>query len=162
MDKAAEFVASWAGPTIRSRWAQIVFWDREDLDKLHQRENSRKAQSNHSGVEFDLAWMEKMALKHALRPYWDSKIEDFIQKDRMNMFFSQVYPIWAAIVSSRIEADNRGTRDFDELQVLHDCDLRIFESGYRPDRLVPRTEKENQRQEQKERLMPKAREVYAD
>lgn len=85
----------------------------------------------------------------------------------MRLFESQVYPVWAPIVSRNMtqetnDKNNDCSKDFDNLSTLHECDLAIFNYGVRPDRMPSRTEAEEKKDNQKRRVVEEAESLYQE
>lgn len=117
------------------RWAQIIFWSREDLEELQRRE-VLQAKSSEALVAQgkgplpieDLGWMAMMQKKYSLEPYWVD-CDEPTKELRMKQFERSIYPIWKGIASRMIPAGAG------ELAILHAQDLAIFASGERITRI---------------------------
>lgn len=108
--------------------------------------------------------MEQINLKMGLIPFWNNDVDESDKKNRLEMFYAKIYPIWASIVSRKMEIEvNDETRDkskdFIDREVLHLCDIAIHESMHRPDRDTATRTQKNQR---KEEVVYAAREVYSE
>ena len=111
--------------------------------------------------------MDEMNMKNGILPFWTSeKILPGDREDRVKMFEAAIYKVWAPIVQKHIERElkdktNNGDFDFKELDVLHECDLAVHQSGYRVDRITGTlTERDSRAQEAKASVLAGAREVY--
>ena len=119
-----------------SRWAQIIFWTRDDLAELHKREvrhyaHSRKLDSaGKSPTEWrDLGYILEMQDRNQLIPYWPRNLEESERSARMTQWERRVFPIWKGI-------QGRQGEDASEIELLHRQDRAIFDSGIRPDRVT--------------------------
>lgn len=126
-----------------ARWAQIVFWERADLEKLHQLEtwlaerlqpsNETRRQALNIGETKERALFREMSAKHQLLPFWPEKMPLDLRAERTRNFERAIYPLWASISARHAEEDFQG-KPVTELRTLHTCDVAIFNSGKRPDR----------------------------
>ncbi len=118
-----------------ARWAQIVFWQREDLDTLHRRENSLAIHCEKLRREAQrlIEWrcqdfIETMIEPSGLRPYWVD-LDPGDQAIRIAEFERGIFPIW-----KRIEEEGIRQGRSDDA-ILHDQDIAIYESGWKVNRL---------------------------
>ena len=119
--------------TNESRWAQIVFWNRENLDELHRREllrekeNESRAEAMKSPIDvWDFLFIERMQGTHELVPYWDSMLPESARTERMAQFCREIYTSWRPFFG-------QGGQD-PEISVLHKADNAIFKIGIKPNR----------------------------
>ena len=98
----------------------------------------------------DLGFMSRMAYRFALSPYWQGATTESLSKQRLLDFYAVIYPVWFPIVrkamldeqqdwakhaatkQSGIESET--PHGYQDLDVLHRCDMAIFNSGYKPQR----------------------------
>ena len=163
--KVQTFVMTWGSVPIKFRWAQIVFWNRNELKELQWREMSRMKQSGLSGGAIqDMIYIERISEDNALYPFWPKDVYESDQMQRMKMFYKSIYPIWAPIVSEHIKKELEDTgrdkaKDFDDLKVLHLCDINIYDSGNKPDRI---TSSKHGNEERKQAVVGLAKQAYSD
>lgn len=119
------------------RWAQIVFWEAEDLAVLHQRE--RQCPQNYAHpfqVSHDMKTMEAMQIKYELRPYWADGTREFQAENKAFRFKGLADeiapPIWSAM-------ERQGDRP--HIEILHECDKEVWGQrlALQPDRSKPTT-----------------------
>ena len=85
----------------------------------------------------DLQFMDQMATRYRLKPFWDKGVDLELKAERMREFYIWLYPIWYPIVSKAILSD-RANGDFQDLGVIHACDQAIMNSNKSPDREAPK------------------------
>ena len=112
----------------------------------------------------DLKCLEDNCDKYALYPFWTKDVTESDQANRLKAFYSRIYPLWASIVSDHIRREledksREKSKDFDDMTVLHLCDLTIYDSGNRPDRF---TSGKTGIQEKKEKVVDMAKQAYGD
>lgn len=96
----------------------------------------------------DGGFVDSLASKYNLYPFWPAQMGDSEKHERMNSFYATIFFRWFNVVQNttraRLEYDaliERTGEPYDpvknpykELTILHECDRAIFESGSRPDR----------------------------
>ena len=139
----------WAGEEIRRRWSLIVFvTNPKDLDTLQAKEKDTLDLTglNHRG-------MESLIHQYNLKPFWPQGLSTDQKQERMSRFYSQIYLTWIKIVmvalgvyDKEVEAWNAlpyNTRTVTKephlsfINILHNCDWAIYQSGHKPDRFTP-------------------------
>lgn len=122
------------------RWAQITCWDRPALDLLHRLETiahgkelaAIKARQRIAGC-WELIFPEyaaSVAGRFQLSPFWPDSVPTEEQAPRIDAFKRAIYPIWG-----KIESDWTRKQTGTETSMIHKCDLAIFQSGHKVDRL---------------------------
>lgn len=130
-----------------ARWAHIVFWDREDLEKLHRLEvwleervgpaGETRRQVKGLGETRERALFQEMQRNHQLIPFWPPRMPLGAQENAMRDFEREIFPIWASIKARNDQRDKAAadSKDFvREIETLHTQDIAIFDSGKRPNR----------------------------
>lgn len=168
-DKAATFAAQWATEAVRMRWARIAFWTPTELEGLHRRERLLARRCGVSGyAPQDDRHIETVSRAHDLYPFWPKDLTEGEKADRMRLFYAQIYSVWCPLVKAamEVEAADPGRKnpaaDFEDLRVLHQCDVALMNYGFRPDRSSPPRHGDKERGEKRERVATRARDVYAD
>ena len=117
-----------------SRWAQIVFWNMEDIIRLHRLEIRREqnsdtlVKSGKAPIEtWDLRFVTEMEDRASFSPYWDRSLTESDRKVRMDAFLRAIYPIWKPIMGS-------DAHDFADMSALHKADLAIYRRNTKPNR----------------------------
>ena len=118
-----------------ARWAQIVFWSKEDVDELHRRERKKwdiyraaVADAQRTPDWWDDGFISSRLYVHCLQPYWPVSMPSGEREDRISSFFRLIYPVWKGILSRNPDCD------IYDINVLHTCDLSIWKMGKRPNR----------------------------
>ncbi len=113
-----------------ARWAQIIFWERGDLQELHRRESLLEASCENSrknGKRLpnwkDESFIEQMAARNSLVPYWPAQLPVDVRDLELKNFERAIYPIWASIFA-KADKDAKAT----EQETVHRCDLAIFDA----------------------------------
>ncbi len=79
----------------------------------------------------------EMAPRFGLKPFWPSDVCENDKYERLREFRQAAYKVWEPIVRDVVEKaadDEPEGPEFDELGLLHACDLALFRSGVRVDR----------------------------
>jgi hypothetical protein len=137
---------------LMTRWAQIVWLDRDDILGLHHREllsARRSGQSNSPRFvqEGRETWMEveriiEMTRRISPNGYWPRDMTEAERSVSMEVFGRAIYPIWKGILERDIAAENLLTmaevnapgQVLFETLTVHKQDLAIFGSGIKPHR----------------------------
>ena len=135
-----------------ARWAQIVWWEREDIEGLHHREVLLATRSGPSRTpkfaQTKLGTWEAVNLIQSMTDrifpdgYWPREMTSGDQMRSMEAFQRAIYPIWMGIAERdmRMDAD-RTIEEVTMAPVMYECltmhrqDLAIIKSGHKPSRL---------------------------
>lgn len=63
-------------------------------------------------------------------------MDSLIQAQKMVDFKNAIFPIWRGIYQRDQDIDDGG-QTVTDLETLHKCDIAIFDSGIKPDRIAP-------------------------
>ena len=126
-----------------NRWAQIIEWSAEDLDTLHQRENSRQRHLDELGVKGkrlpysveDTNYIVSKEQECSMSPFWALNIPIDERMRRFDQFRRSIYPIWKPI-HDRWKAtwDNKDCQEY--IKVLHEIDLQMWKRAPKIERGV--------------------------
>jgi len=92
---------------------------------------------------FNSGFINRMQLKYNLTPYWPHGLSENEAGQRMKDFYARIFLLWMPIVRKHFtnhftnEADKTKGSPFNEINVLHLCDIAIHRSGHTPDREKP-------------------------
>lgn len=118
---------------LEARWAELVFWDPEDVRLLHKREDERAArcaklvERREPPIdEWDRGFIQRMRDKYFPNGYWAKALLQGDRDSRMEQFTRAIYPIWAPILKT--EASDPA------MAKLHEADKAIYQSGIKPNR----------------------------
>lgn len=134
-----------------SRWAQIVWMDREEVEGLHRREILRATRSpissrlsfeeKHQPHWMDLERMKLSTMSHSPDGYWPRDMSLSEQAASIEQFEALIYPLWKGIEENDFAREMKLSREeIDSNRVLLECltvhrqDLAIYGSGIKPNR----------------------------
>lgn len=125
------------------RWAQIVFWDRDDLVRLHGLESwlemrlppiqATRRRILDLGEERERALFRSLQDRYGLVPFWPDKMPPDARAAAMAAFERAIYPLWASIKKRDDELDaDPNHAPVREIETLHAQDLAIFKNSDNP------------------------------
>lgn len=136
-----------------SRWAQLVWMEKDDLEVLHHRE---KLLATRSGslraplfLEKNLAtWqmtelIEITTARISPAGFWPKDFSELDKASSMKVFERSIYPIWMGIEVDDKERENAMSNEqvvaqgiLLECLTMHRQDMAILESGFKPVRVA--------------------------
>ncbi len=131
-----------------SRWMIIPFWDQESLLELHKKEDRAAMEKRSPELEFKFL-MDQTLNKFLLTPFWDRAMPQEERNQNTEEYKRIIYPLWAKVWDAWVKTWNDPNGET-ELSVLHRCDMIIFHSGHKPNRLYLGSFKDQDNRKKKE------------
>lgn len=119
-----------------ARWAVLVFLDMPTIQTLHEKELRLARQKKTWETVLSFMLSTGLSGQFQLTPYWDPnpKFSEAEKEGRMAQFNAEIYPAWAKIWDYwKATWESPDCRP--EIEVLHECDIAVFKSGFKPNRL---------------------------
>lgn len=134
-----------------SRWCQVVWIDRDELDSIHHRERIAATRSTSRKMFFEEkglgTWMRHDLIEAAIDRifpdgYWPKGMDESSWFKSIEEFDRKIYPIWKGIESKDIEAEKLLTNEqvaaqniLSDCLTLHKIEVSIHGSSIKPMRV---------------------------